>query len=104
MSDTMSPVFGFLFPWQGSQSVGMGRVPFDESPAVQALYEEASNILVYYIGALCFEGPSECLNQTVYTQPALLVTSLAIHQYFKDGCLNPAAIAGHSLGAYTELV
>lgn len=100
----MTPVFGFLFPGQGSQSVGMGKPLFDSSPTVQALYKEATEILGYDVAALCFGGPSEQLNQTEYTQPALLVTSLAAFQLVKNGPLKPAAVAGHSLGEYTALV
>ena len=100
----MTPVFGFLFPGQGSQSVGMGKPLFDSSSTVQALYKEATDILGYDVGALCFDGPSEQLNQTEFTQPALLVTSLAAFQLVKDGPLIPAAVAGHSLGEYTALV
>jgi [acyl-carrier-protein] S-malonyltransferase len=100
----MTPVFGFLFPGQGSQSVGMGKPLFDSSPTVQALYNEATDILGYDVGALCFDGPSEQLNQTEFTQPALLVTSLAAFQLVHNGPLLPAAVAGHSLGEYTALV
>ncbi len=100
----MSPVFGFLFPGQGSQSVGMGKSLFEGNRAVQALYKEATDILGYDIRALCFDGPPEQLNQTEYTQPALLVTSLAAFQLFGDGPIQPAAVAGHSLGEYTALV
>jgi [acyl-carrier-protein] S-malonyltransferase len=100
----MTPVFGFLFPGQGSQSVGMGKPLFDSSPVIQALYKEASNILGYDIAALCFAGPEEQLNQTEYTQPALLVASLAVFDLVRDGPLKPAAVAGHSLGEYTALV
>ena len=100
----MTPVFGFLFPGQGSQSIGMGKPLFDGCPSVQALYKEATDILGYDVGALCFEGPLEQLNRTEYTQPALLVTSLAAFQLVKDGPLMPVAVAGHSLGEYTALV
>jgi [acyl-carrier-protein] S-malonyltransferase len=100
----MTPIFGFLFPGQGSQSIGMGKPLFDGSLTVQALYKEAADVLGYDIGSLCFEGPSEQLNQTEYTQPALLVTSLAAFQLFNDGPVRPAAVAGHSLGEYTALV
>jgi [acyl-carrier-protein] S-malonyltransferase len=82
----------------------MGKPLYDSSPTVQALYKEATDILGYDVGALCFEGPLEQLNRTEYTQPALLVTSLAAFQLVKDGPLRPAAVAGHSLGEYTALV
>jgi [acyl-carrier-protein] S-malonyltransferase len=82
----------------------MGKLLFDSSPTVQALYKEATEILGYDVEALCFKGPAEQLNQTEYTQPALLVTSLAAFQLVKDSPLNPAAVAGHSLGEYTALV
>jgi len=100
----MTPVFGFLFPGQGSQSVGMGKLLFESRPTIQALYKKATDILGYDVGALCFEGPSDQLNRTEYTQPALLVTSLAAFELVKDGPLIPAAVAGHSLGEYTALV
>ncbi len=100
----MKPTFGFLFPGQGSQSVGMGKSLFSANSLVQSLYQEAMEILGYNVGALCFEGPAEQLNQTEYTQPALLVASLAVFQLVEDGPLKPAAVAGHSLGEYTALV
>jgi [acyl-carrier-protein] S-malonyltransferase len=100
----MTPVFGFLFPGQGSQSVGMGKLLFESSPTIRALYKKATDILGYDVGALCFEGPSEQLNRTEYTQPALLVTSLAAFELVKDGPLIPVAVAGHSLGEYIALV
>jgi [acyl-carrier-protein] S-malonyltransferase len=100
----MKPTFGFLFPGQGSQSVGMGKSLFSANSLVQSLYQEAMEILGYNVGALCFEGPAEQLNQTEYTQPALLVASLAVFQLVEDVPLKPAAVAGHSLGEYTALV
>ena len=93
----------FLFPGQGSQVVGMGRALVEEIPALSGVYQEAQDILGYDIARLCFDGPVERLNQTEYTQPALLVTSWAAYQLVKDGPWVPAAVAGHSLGEYTAL-
>ena len=100
----MSESIGFVFPGQGSQSVGMGRAFCDAFPDLRDLYDEASAILSYDLGALCFDGPAERLNQTEYTQPALLVTSVAALRLVEQGGLHPLAVAGHSLGEYSALV
>ena len=73
----MKSTIGFLFPGQGSQSVGMGKALHATNSHLSALYKDAEQVLGYDLGALCFEGPAEQLNQTEYTQPALLVTSVA---------------------------
>lgn len=100
----MSSGVGLVFPGQGSQSVGMGRALHDASPLVRALYEEASAILGYDVAALCFEGPAERLNLTEYTQPALLVSSVAALRAFEPAGVKPIAVAGHSLGEYSAIV
>jgi [acyl-carrier-protein] S-malonyltransferase len=82
----------------------MGRALVEAYPDVRSLYEEASSVLGYDIAALCFEGPVERLNLTEYTQPALLVSSIAALQAFKPLGITPAAVAGHSLGEYSALV
>lgn len=100
----MSAGIGFVFPGQGSQSVGMGRLFYDASDAARRTYEEASAVLGYDVAALCFNGPADRLNLTEYTQPALLTVSIAAWRAggFKGG--TPVAVAGHSLGEYTALV
>ena len=80
---TRSTSVGFVFPGQGSQSVGMGRSLAEVYPSVKGLYEEASSVLGYDIAALCFDGPVERLNLPEYTQPALLVSSIAALEAFK---------------------
>jgi [acyl-carrier-protein] S-malonyltransferase len=82
----------------------MGRALVEAYPNVRSLYEEASSVLGYDIAALCFEGPVERLNLTEYTQPALLVSSIAALQAFKPLGITPVAVAGHSLGEYSALV
>jgi [acyl-carrier-protein] S-malonyltransferase len=95
---------GLVFPGQGSQSVGMGRALAEAHSNVRSLYEEASSVLGYDIAALCFEGPLEQLNLTEYTQPALLVSSIAALQVLTPLGITPIAVAGHSLGEYSALV
>ncbi|HSS30203.1 MAG TPA: ACP S-malonyltransferase, partial [Nitrospiraceae bacterium] len=82
----------------------MGRALVEAHPNIRSLYEEASSVLGYDIAALCFDGPAERLNLTEYTQPALLVSSIAaLHTFGPLGVL-PIAVAGHSLGEYSALV
>jgi [acyl-carrier-protein] S-malonyltransferase len=82
----------------------MGKVLYETNANISSLYQDAEKVLGYDVRALCFEGPLEQLNQTEFTQPALLVTSVAAWQLVQDGPLIPAVVAGHSLGEYTALV
>jgi [acyl-carrier-protein] S-malonyltransferase len=82
----------------------MGRALAESNPGIRSLYEEASSVLGYDMAALCFEGPVERLNLTEYTQPALLVSSLAALRAFEPLGITPVAVAGHSLGEYSALV
>lgn len=100
----MSTTIALVFPGQGSQSVGMGRALYDAFPHIRALYEEADHILGYANTSLCFEGPAERLNLTEYTQPALLVSSIAAFRALDLSREAIAAVAGHSLGEYSALV
>ena len=100
----MNSGIGFVFPGQGSQSVGMGKALCDAFPHLTQTYEEASAVLGYDIAALCFKGPAETLNLTEHTQPALLVSSVAALRALHPATITPEAVAGHSLGEYTALV
>lgn len=104
LQTTMSSRIAFVFPGQGSQSVGMGKALVEAQPALRAVYDEASSVLGYDVAALCFEGPAERLNLTEFTQPALLVSSIAALRALEPAGLIPAAVAGHSLGEYSALV
>ena len=100
----MALEIGFVFPGQGSQSVGMGRLLYDAYTSVRSVYEEASSVLGYDVAALCFTGPAERLNLTEFTQPALLVSSMAAFTLLEPAGIKPVAVAGHSLGEYSALV
>ena len=100
----MASGIGLVFPGQGSQSVGMGKSLCEAHPAIKQVYEEASAVLGYDSASLCFEGPAERLNLTEYTQPALLVSSVAALKTLEPAGIRPVAVAGHSLGEYSALV
>ncbi len=100
----MNPAVGFLFPGQGSQSVGMGKALFDAHSELKQVYDEATEVLGYDIADLCFNGPQDTLNLTEHTQPALLVSSVAALRVLQPAGITPLAVAGHSLGEYTALV
>jgi [acyl-carrier-protein] S-malonyltransferase len=91
----------YLFPGQGSQTVGMGRNFFEKSETARELFLRADKALGFELSRLCFEGPEEELKLTQNTQPALLVVS-AIAGRLLGG--DPAVAAGHSLGEYSALV
>ena len=94
----------FLFPGQGSQSVGKGRALCDRYPEARAAFDEADRVLGFSLSKLCFEGPAEELTRTENTQPALLVTSVAAYRVLESKGLKPAAGAGHSAGEYAAHV
>jgi [acyl-carrier-protein] S-malonyltransferase len=100
----MTVGIGLVFPGQGSQSVGMGKALYDAHPSLKQVYDEASSVLGYDVAALCFTGPAEQLNLTEFTQPALLVSSMAAWKLLEPVGLRPVAVAGHSLGEYSALV
>jgi [acyl-carrier-protein] S-malonyltransferase len=93
-----------LFPGQGSQYVGMGRDLWASYPAAKTVFEEADRILGFGLSGICFEGPEERLRETRYTQPAILVHSLAVWRIFREAGFRPDFVAGHSVGEYAALV
>ncbi|MCG6943223.1 MAG: ACP S-malonyltransferase [Thiohalocapsa sp.] len=95
----------FLFPGQGSQSVGMLADLADAYPQVRETFAEASAVLGRDVWSLAAEGPAERLDQTENTQPAMLAAGVAVWRCWQArGGATPAAMAGHSLGEYTALV
>jgi [acyl-carrier-protein] S-malonyltransferase len=97
--------FAFVFPGQGSQSVGMLAQLAATEPLVQETFAEASAVLGYDLWQLCQQGPEESLGATERTQPAMLTAGVATWRVWrKHGGPMPSAMAGHSLGEYSALV
>jgi len=95
----------FVFPGQGSQSVGMLASLAAAEPVVQQTFAEASAVLGYDLWALCQQGPEADLGSTERTQPAMLAAGVATWRtWLRHGGPRPVAMAGHSLGEYTALV
>ncbi|MEK6721275.1 MAG: ACP S-malonyltransferase [Chloroflexota bacterium] len=103
--------YAFVFPGQGSQSVGMGHALVFRSAAARAIFEQAETALGEPIARIAFEGPAEHLDRTENAQPALLVTSIAYLAALRERWAElgidpgePRYVAGHSMGQYSALV
>ena len=98
-------MIAFVFPGQGSQSIGMGSEFYNEFPVARQTFEEASDTLNFDLAKLCFEGELEELSLTANAQPALLTTSIAALRVLEQETdLKPKYVAGHSLGEYSAIV
>jgi [acyl-carrier-protein] S-malonyltransferase len=95
----------YIFPGQGSQSVGMGRELAERYPAARDVFAEADDALGFPLSQLCFAGPEDALRLTENTQPAILTVSVAALRAMEaEGFPRPVLVAGHSLGEYSALV
>jgi [acyl-carrier-protein] S-malonyltransferase len=103
---TPNSKIAFIFPGQGSQSIGMGLQLADEFPAAKEVFYKADRLLGIALSKIAWEGPQEMLDDTLNTQPALMTHSYALlrvlHNLFPN--LQPAAVAGHSMGELSALV
>ena len=101
----MNSTLAFVFPGQGSQSLGMLAELAQHTPIIQATFAEASQALGYDLWDVVANDPNEQLNQTQFTQPALLTASVAIYRALQaEAPFTPKLFAGHSLGEYSALV
>ncbi|MEB6548157.1 ACP S-malonyltransferase [Heyndrickxia sporothermodurans] len=94
----------FVFPGQGSQTVGMGKSVVEKNDQAKSIFESADQRLGYSLSDIIFNGPDEKLTLTTNAQPALLTTSIAILTCLEEAGIRPDYTAGHSLGEYSALV
>ena len=94
----------FIFPGQGAQTVGMGKIFYDNFDAARKLFDEADDALGYSIRRMCFDGSEDDLKLTANTQPAILVVSVIVSELLKAEGVTADIAGGHSLGEYSALV
>ena len=94
----------FVFPGQGSQSVGMGKSLSERFVVARTVFERADEVLGFALTELCWSGPEDELQRTENTQPAILTASVAALRVLEERGVVPVAVAGHSLGEYSALV
>jgi len=102
----MTNNIAFIFPGQGSQEVGMGQALSEKYPIADKVFAQADTLLGFPLSRLCFAGPEDELNDTINTQVAIFVTSMATFEVLKTVGyeVKPNYLAGHSLGEYTAFV
>ena len=100
----MAKKIAFLFPGQGSQSVGIGKDLYENYESAKTVFDTADSVLNKSISTICFEGPEEDLKQTVNTQPAIVTMSIAAMKALTSQIdIKPDYVAGHSLGEYCAM-
>lgn len=97
-------MIAFVFPGQGAQRVGMGAALAAAYPVCRETFKQADDVLGEPLSRLCFEGPADELTLTANTQPAVLAVSVAVHRLLASRGVQPALLAGHSLGEYSAHV